>query len=83
MVGGFNRSQREASKGECSNASSQNWFKKYRPKHVVCPHQEDYCDTCAEMKTKISSQQTTINHKKQFTDTLPDDLKNLESELGI
>ena len=33
------------------------------------------------MKTKISSQQTTINRKKQSTDTLPDDLKHLEDEL--
>ena len=33
------------------------------------------------MKTKISSQQTTINCKKQSTDTLPDDLKHLEDEL--
>ena len=34
------------------------------------------------MKTKISSQQTTINHKKQSSDTLPDDLKHLEDELS-
>ena len=82
VVGEFNQSQREASKGECSNASSHNWLKKYRPERAVCPNQEDYCDTCAEMKTKISSQQTTINRKKQCTDTLSDDLKNLESQLG-
>ena len=82
VVGEFNRSQREAGKGECSNASSHNWLKKHRPKHAICPHQEDYCDTCAEMKTKISSQQTTINRKKQSSDTLPDDLKHLEDELS-
>ena len=82
VVGKFNRSQHEAGKGECSNASSHNWLKKHRPKHAVCLHQEDYCDTCAEMKTKISSQQTTINRKKQSSDTLPDDLKHLEDELS-
>ena len=60
----FNRSQREAGKGECSNASSHNQLKKHRPKHAVCPHQEDYCDTCAEMKTKISSQQTIIHREE-------------------
>ena len=47
VVGEFNRVQRELGKGECSNGSSHNWLKSYRPKVAICPHQ-DYCDTCAK-----------------------------------
>ena len=82
LVGEFNRLQSEAGKDGCSNASSHNWLKKHRPKHAICPHQEDYCDTCAEIKGSISSQQTTINRKKQSGGTLPDELKKLEDEMN-
>ena len=41
VVGEFNRSQREAGKQGCSNGSSANWLKLERPKHAICPHQED------------------------------------------
>ena len=36
----------------------------YRPKVAICPHQEDYCDTCAKKKVEIRAKQTTINHMK-------------------
>ena len=48
--GEFNRTQREAGRGTCSNGSSHNWLRKYRPKLSICPHKEDYCDTCAKLK---------------------------------
>ena len=41
LVGEFNRVQREFGKGECSNGSSHNWLKTFRPKVSICPHQED------------------------------------------
>ena len=31
------------------------WLKKYRPKHALCPHKLDYCDTCAGLKKEIQS----------------------------
>lgn len=48
VVGEFNRVQRELGKEEISNGSSHNWLKTYRPKVAICPHQEDYCDSCAK-----------------------------------
>ena len=60
VVGEFNRVQREQGKQECSNGNSHNWLKTYRPKVSICPHQEDYCDTCAKSKSLIHSKQTTI-----------------------
>lgn len=61
LVGEFHQVQRQAGGGECSNGSSHNWLKKHRPKHAVCPHQEDYCDTCAGRKEQIHAKQTTDN----------------------
>ena len=54
VVSEFNRVQRESGRGECSNGSCHNWLKKYRPRHGICPHQADYCDTCAQKKTDKS-----------------------------
>ena len=53
VVREFNRAQREQGKQEYSNGSSHNWLKSYRPKEAVCPHQEDYCDTCFKNKINI------------------------------
>ena len=78
LIGEFNQSQSEAGKDGCSNASSHNWLKNIDQS----THQEDYCETCTEIKGSISSQQTTINHKNQFGGTLPDELKKLEDELN-
>ena len=75
----LSRSQSETGKDGCSNASPHNWLKKHRPKHAICSHQEDYCDTCVEIK---GSQQTTINCKKQFGGTLPDEFKKLEDKIA-
>lgn len=50
LVGEFNRAQCEAGKYECSNGSCHNWLKKYKPKHAICPHREDYCDTCVQQQ---------------------------------
>ena len=61
VVGEFNRMQREQGKGECSNGSSHNWLKTFRPKVAICPHLEDYCDTCSKFQNLIHSKQTTIN----------------------
>ena len=46
VVAEFNRSQVELGRGTCSNGSAHNWLKKHRPKVAVCPHKQDYCDTC-------------------------------------
>ena len=65
VVGEFNRIQREAGLGECSNGSSHNWLKEYHPKVAICPHKADYCDTCSKQKNEINSKQTTISRLKQ------------------
>ena len=63
VVGEFNRTQRESG---CSNGSSHNWLKQDRPKLAICPHREDYCDTCSKQKISINAKQTTIETSKQF-----------------
>ena len=81
-VGGeFNRAQRECGRGTCSNGSSHNWMKKHRPKLGICPHQEDYCDTCAKSKEAIRGRQTTINRLKAAATTEPCDIKRIEDEM--
>lgn len=53
VMGEFNRTQRESGLGECSNGSSHNWLKTDRPKLAICPHREDYCDTCSKYNIPI------------------------------
>ena len=78
VVGEFNRTQRESGRGECSNGSSHNWLKSDRPKVAICPHREDYCDTCSKHKISINAKQTTINRLKQASNS---EIKKLEAEL--
>lgn len=81
VVGEFNRIQREQGKKQCSNGSSHNWLKNYRPKVAICPHQEDYCDTCSKVKTKIHAAQTTMNRLLQSGNAPTEDIKKLEEEI--
>ena len=81
VIGEFNRAQRECGRGQCSNGSCHNWLKKHRPKHSVCPHKEDYCDTCAQKNAEVRAKQTTLNRLQQAAASLPEDLKRLEDDI--
>ena len=81
VVGEFNRIQQESRINGCSNGSSHNWLKVHRPKAAICPHQEDYCDTCAHRKTDISGKQTSINRLLQSTNAAPEEVKRLQDEI--
>ena len=60
LVSEFNRAQREQGKPEVKSGSTiHNWLKKHRPKHALCPHMTDYCDTCKELDVKCKSLQAT------------------------
>ena len=45
VTGEFNRIQQEQGKPTISNYSASTWLKKHSPKHAICPHKLDYCDT--------------------------------------
>lgn len=81
VVGEFNRIQREMGRKEISNGSSHNWLKTFRSKVGICPHQEDYCDTCSKSKAAISAKQTTINRLKQSAQASPEEIMKLEDEI--
>ena len=81
MVGEFNRVQRECGRGGCSNGSYHNWLEAIRPKVAICPHREDYCDTCSKSKIKIHSKQTTINRLLHSCNASPEEIENLQDEL--
>ena len=81
MVGEFNGVQRENGRKECCNGSSHNWLKSDRPKVAICPHQEDYCDTCSRQKAEMHSMQTTINRLLQSANALPDEIKKLQDTI--
>ena len=80
-MGEFNRAQRECGRGECSNGSCHNWLKKHRPKHGLCPHKVDYCDTCAKQNAEVRAKQTTLNRLQQAAASSPEELKRLEDEI--
>ena len=82
VVGEFNRIQQESGKSGCSNGSSHNWLKAHRPKVAICPHQEDYCDTCSHRKADISGKQTSINRLLQSGNADPEEVKTLEDEIA-
>ena len=50
LLGEFNRAQQLHDRGTCSHFSAHSWLKANRPKHRIYPHQQDYCDTCAQKK---------------------------------
>ena len=81
VVGEFNRVQTESGRDECSNGSSHNWLKMYRPKVAICPHQEDYCDTCAKKKVEIRTKQTTINRLKAAAASEAENIQCIEDEM--
>ena len=81
VVGEFNRVQHEQGKKEISNGSSHNWLKANRPKVTICPHQEDYCDTCLKSKSAIHAKQTTINRLLQSASATPEEIRKPEDEI--
>ena len=50
LMSEFNRPQREQGKPEVKSGSIvRSRLKKHKPKHALCPHMTDYCDTCKEL----------------------------------
>ena len=82
VVGEFNRLELESNQGVCSNGSSHNWLKTDRPRVSICPHQEDYCNTCSHKKYEIHAKQTTIYRLLQSSNGNPDEVKQLEVEMA-
>lgn len=78
LVREFNRAQHE---GECSNGSCHNWLKQHRPKHTIRPHQQDYCDTCAQHNANVKAKQTTLNRLQQAAASQPEELEQLSDEI--
>ena len=66
VVGEFNRVQRDQGRQEISNGSSHNWMKADRPKVAICPHQEDYCDTCSKSKAAIHAKPRKANDNESI-----------------
>ena len=82
VVGEFNRVQIEMGKEVCSNGSSHNWLRSYRPKVAICPHQEDYCDTCSKHKTNIHATQTTLNCLLHSGSASAEEIERLKNEIS-
>ena len=81
VVGEFNRAQRAAGRKTCSNGSAYNWLRLYRPKVGICPHKQDYCDTCSKLKADIHAKQTTLNRRRQTGDATVEEQQFIESEI--
>jgi len=81
VVGEFNKSQRGMGKGTCSNGSACNWLQEHRSKVAICPHKQDYCDTCAKHNTDIHTQQTTLNRIRQSGSASVEDQLSIEVEI--
>ena len=85
----FNRAQCEAGKEVCSERSAFRWLKQHRPKHGICPHLTDYCDTCKELVEEMNRQRTILQQLRHSGDSSIETLqkheelqKKAESELS-
>lgn len=79
----FNRAQRERGKDGCSNGSACNWLKIHRPKVAICPHKQDYCDTCSKTQVSLKAKQTTLNCSQQSGSASTADIKAIEKDIEL
>jgi len=58
----FNKAQRAAGKdnGTISATTLTRWLARFFPRHALCPHKSDYCDTCAEYAVQLQSAIKTL-----------------------
>ena len=80
VVGEFNRVQEERGRGKCSNGSASNWLKKHRPKVAICPHKQDYCDSCAKFDNQVHAKRTTLNRIRQSGSADRDEQQQIEKD---
>ena len=74
----FNRAQQEAGKVGCSERSAFRWLKEHRPKHAICPHLTDYCDTCKQLGEEINRQRTILQRLRHSGDSSNETLQEHE-----
>jgi hypothetical protein len=74
----FNRAQCEAGKEGCSERSAFRWLKQHRPKHAICPHVTDYCDTCKELVEEMNRQRTILQRLRHSGDSSNETLREHE-----
>ena len=74
----FNRAQCEAGKEGCSERSAFRWLKQHRPKHAICPHLTDYCDTCKELVEEMNRQRTILQRLRHSGDSSIETLQKHE-----
>ena len=43
------------------DTNNHNWLKQERPKVAVCPHKQDYCDTCAKNQVCLKATSRIIH----------------------
>ena len=81
VVGEFCKAQSEEGKSGCSNGSASNWLHTHRPKVAICPHKQDYCDTCSKLNAQVHSKRTTLNRIRQSGSASVEDQQDLEAEI--
>ena len=82
LVSEFNRAQREQGKPEVKSESTvRNWLKKHRPKHALCPHMTDDCDTCKELDVKCKSLQATKKPLVESRSAQRNEIQQIETNI--
>ena len=75
VVGVFNKVQRVAGRGTCSNGVPL-------PKLAIYPHQADYCDTCAWIKVQINGMRQSGCVTEEEQRKIEQDIITTEEELA-
>ena len=81
LWGEFCKAQSEEGKSGCSNGSASDWLHTHRPKVAICPHKQDYCDTCSKLNAQVHSKRTTLNRIRQSGSASVEDQQDLEAEI--
>lgn len=82
LLSEFNRAQREQGKPEVKSGSTvRDWLKNHRPKHALCPHMTDYCDTCKELGVQLKSLKATRKRLVESGNAQSSEIQEIETKV--
>ena len=82
VVAQFNRAQREMSGNTMGASTFRRLLKKHFPRVSICPHKEDYCDTCKALMVDSSRCMFVIKKMRESGNSSEESLRPHEAELA-
>ena len=64
-----------------SAVTVRSWLKQHRPKHALCPHMLDYCDTCKQYHEENKRKQATKRRLHESGSATSSEIEAVETEI--